>query len=136
VQGPLAMARQTTTVTGCRRVTWSVVRDGMVQAKRTESPMRTAERFWTGVGKLRLGGSGAAGVPQPIMIRSSDSARAETRSLRFMHFKRKSFFCRRQDRAQSGVQLRIFEVETGGSQPGGHDPLASQDSGLRHFPKG
>jgi hypothetical protein len=66
-QRPFSSARQTRTVTGCCRAMWSVVRVGIVQAKRTELPIRTAERFKTGVGSLRLGGCGAAGAPHPIV---------------------------------------------------------------------
>jgi hypothetical protein len=85
---------------------WSVVCVGMVQARWTELPIRTAERFKTGVGRLRLGGWGAAGAPQPIVEPAGKIASrtaiarllmrgAKTRDLRFMLSQRKSFFvCR------------------------------------------
>ena len=56
-----------------------MVRVGIVQAKRTELSTRAAERFKTGVGRLRLGGAGAATAPQPIIVpvtKSRDASRS------------------------------------------------------------
>src|ERR1700722_5677770 len=97
--------------------------------------MRTPERFRTGIGRLRLGGCGAAGAPQPVVVYAAESARAKTSSLRFMLSQRKSLFGRCESRLKSGSNLRIFEVEAGGTQAGRHNPLAFEQDGLRHFTK-
>src|ERR1700689_4387919 len=97
--------------------------------------MRPGERFTTGIGMLRLGGCGAAGAPQPIVVHATQSARAKTSSLRFMLSQRKSFFGRCQNRLKSGLNVRIFEVEAGGTQGSRHNPLALEEGGLRHFTK-
>jgi hypothetical protein len=116
-----------------------VVLAGIVQARCMESPIRPADRFTTGVGRLRLGGAGAAGAPQPTMVptivHAMPSGRAKTRSLPFMLFKRKSFFSWRQNRPQGGVKLRIFEVEARSVQASRHYALTLQYRGLRHFAK-
>src|ERR1700679_31243 len=95
---------------------WSGVRVGMVQARWTELPIRTAERFRTGVGRLRLGGCGAAGAPQPTVEIASRTAMvrllmrgAKTRSLGFMLSQRKSFFaCRTFWRNRLGLRKSRF----------------------------
>src|ERR1700760_3067564 len=102
-----------------------------------ESPIRTAERFSIGAGRLRLGGAGAAGAPQPARVDSSThmttSGRVKNGSLRCMLSKPSSFFSWWQNRTQRRVKLRIFEVEARCGQLGRHDSLTLQTRVLPPF---
>src|ERR1700744_2925882 len=131
VHGPASTARQMLFTTGCLRRMRSVVCVDTVQARRTELPMRTAERFSTARGRLRLGGWGAPGAPHPAKILTAKSARAKTKSL--MLSQRKSSLCRCQNRAQSCFQFRIFENEPGRVQASRHYPHTRENGGISHF---
>src|SRR5581483_424672 len=55
----------------CRTVCRSVVSLGVVQVRRTLSPLRVARRSATGFGSSREGGKGGPGEPQPQAISNS-----------------------------------------------------------------
>src|SRR5512146_43317 len=68
--GNSPIERQIRVAPGVRMFSLSVVRVGCVQVRTTRVPLRSPDRFSTGVGSRREGGCGAPGVAHPAAEKS------------------------------------------------------------------